>query len=128
MVAAAIFLDGHITLWALLCVGRNPVRCLRVVVALFDPFLQVFAEHRIMPVLAAFETEDVPALADDGSRLHVDHFDGVGAVGRWAPAQQTITLKNAKMNGVIRADYFGSSKRDVCVRRLTSTKLFVIKC
>lgn len=92
MIAAAILFDGHITLWALLCVGRNPVRCFRVVVALFDPFLQVFAEHRIVPILAAFEAEDVPALADDGSCFHVDHFDRVGAVGRRAPAQQTITL------------------------------------
>ena len=39
VVTPSILLDGGVTVWAFLCVGRYPVRRLRVVLALLDPFL-----------------------------------------------------------------------------------------
>lgn len=101
MVTAAVLLDRDVTLGALLGVCRDPVGRLRVVVALFDPLPQQTALHRIVPVLAALEAEHVVTLAGDRTRIDVLHLDRVVAVGRRAPAQESIALDKAIRNQVL---------------------------
>lgn len=95
MIASAVLFDRHIAFGALLCVGSDPVRRLRVIITFLDPLAQQTTLHRIVPLLTALEAEDVTALALDGTRVHVLHLHGVAAVGRGTPAQQAITLDEA---------------------------------
>lgn len=48
-----------------------------------------------MPLLAALEAEDVPALALYGPGVDILNFHSVAAVGRRAPAQQAVALDKA---------------------------------
>lgn len=92
VVAAAVFLYGHVTLGTLFGVGRNPIGRLRVVVAFFNPLFEPFASDRIVPELAAAETKHVTASALDWLRVVVLDFDCVGTIGCWTPAHQPIAL------------------------------------
>lgn len=101
VIAAAVLLDRHVAFGTLFRVRRDPVARLRVVVALLDPLLQQVTFDGIVPVLAARETERVIALARDAVRLDVLHFDGVTAIGRRTPSQQSITLRGRKRREIL---------------------------
>ena len=88
MVASSILLNGSSTLWTLLCVCRDPVARLAVVVTFLDPLLYEVASDRVVPVLAAGKAEGVAAGALHWPRLNMLHLDCVAAVGTRAPAQQ----------------------------------------
>ena len=90
VIAAAVLLDGDVTLGTLFGVGRYPVGRLRVVVALLDPLLEPLALDRIVPLLTAAEAEDVRAVGLDRLGVEVVHLDGVW---RRTLAHQPIALR-----------------------------------
>lgn len=51
MIAAAVLLDGHLTLGALLCVGRDPVERLRIVITFLFPLLEYITLNRLVPAV-----------------------------------------------------------------------------
>lgn len=92
MIASAILFNSNITLRTLFRVGRNPIRCFRIVVAFLNPLFQEPTQHRIMPIFTAFKAEYVSTFASDWTRFDIDHLHRIGTVGRWAPSQQAIAL------------------------------------
>lgn len=95
VIAAAVFFDGHMTLGTFFGVGRYPVRCFRVVVALFDPLFEPFTFDRIVPKLAAAETKRVPARTLHQLSIEILHFDGVCTIRRRTPAHETVAFDKA---------------------------------
>ena len=87
VVAATVLLDDGLALGTLLGVGRNPIASLGVIVALFDPQLDEFASHRVVPVLQAGETEHVATSTLDGLRLQGGGLDSIVTVGGRTPLQ-----------------------------------------
>lgn len=82
------FIKTSITLiYSYLCVRSNPVRGLRIVVALLNPALEEVAFHRIMPVLSTIEAEYLTALAHDRPGIWILHLNRIVAVRVWTPAQ-----------------------------------------
>lgn len=57
MVAAAVLLDGGMTLGTLFGIGCNPIACFTVVVALLLPSSEPFAFDGFVPRLTALEAE-----------------------------------------------------------------------
>ena len=92
VVATAIFLNRGFTLGTFLCVGRDPVGGLAIIITLFDPLLDEVAADRVVPVFATAKAEDVGAATSDRPGLHVLHLDGVRAVWSGAPLHQSVAL------------------------------------
>jgi hypothetical protein len=80
VIASAVFLDGDVTLGTFFSIGCDPITRLRIIITFFDPLAQESALHWIVPLLCAFETEDVPALACDRSSIDILNLYGVAAV------------------------------------------------
>lgn len=85
MIASAIFLNGHITLGTLFSVCCNPIGSFRVIIALLDPFFKQTTLYRVMPILAAFEAENMATLTFHRTSLNVQHLYGVRTIGWWTP-------------------------------------------
>lgn len=96
VVTAAVLLDGDVATRTLFRVGRNPVACLRVVIALLDPLFNQLTLDRVVPVLATTEAERVAALARYAVRLNVLDLDGVVTVRRRTPSKQSIALEKGE--------------------------------
>lgn len=74
VIATAVLFDGGIAFGAFLGVGGNPVRGLRVIVALLDPLFQQPALYWIVPVLAAGEAEVVVTPTMNRPGINITHL------------------------------------------------------
>jgi hypothetical protein len=98
VITSAILLDCDVTLGTLLGIGRYPIGCLRVVVALFYPLFEPFAFDWIVPQLTASKAEDVAARTLHTLVVKVLSFYGVGTIGRGTPSHQAIAFNKAVCN------------------------------
>ena len=91
MIAASVLFYGGIALWTFLCVCRNPVGGLGIVLALLQPLLDKRAGGRLVVSKRAAETEAVFASAVDrwNDTTEFALFDatvnGIDALWCWAP-------------------------------------------
>jgi hypothetical protein len=97
MVASAILLDRRTTLGTLLCVCRDPVRSLRVILTLLQPLLHQAARARLMVRECAAKAEPVLTIAHD----------------RWDDAVE-IPLLHTTLHSIL------------AVRRRTPLKIFLV--
>lgn len=93
VIAATVFLDGNITLGALLRVRSYPVGSLRIIVTLFDPFFQKVTFDWIVPVFPAREAKRVRTLTRHRPTLDVLHLYRIVTVWRRTPSKQSIALE-----------------------------------
>lgn len=77
MITSTVLLNCHITFGTFFCIGSNPIRCFRIVVAFLNPFFQITAQNRIVPILAAFKTKYMSAFAYHRSGFHINYFDRI---------------------------------------------------
>ncbi len=92
VIASTVLLDCHMTLGTFFRVRRDPIRCFRIVIALFYPFLKPFAFDRIVPQLTTTKTKRVSAQTTHQLSIEMLRFDGVRAIGRRTPSHQAIAF------------------------------------
>lgn len=95
MVAASILFNSHLALGTLLSIRRNPIRRLRVIVALLNPLLQPLAAHRIMPGLATTKTKQMFTEALHWLRVEIHGLDDIRAIRGRTPTHQSIAFNEA---------------------------------
>eukprot|EP00123_Amoebidium_parasiticum_P016905 comp23632_c1_seq1/m.40283 comp23632_c1_seq1/g.40283 ORF comp23632_c1_seq1/g.40283 comp23632_c1_seq1/m.40283 type:complete len:377 (+) comp23632_c1_seq1:204-1334(+) len=90
VVAATIFFDGRLALWALLCVCGYPVGRLAVIRTLLEPLLEHAALDWVVWLLQAPKAEHVTTQAGDGFRCRDDDLGRIVTARRWAPLYMLV--------------------------------------
>lgn len=95
MITTPVFFDGGLALWALLGVGRYPIRSLRIIVTFFDPSLDKHTTNGVVPIFGAGKTEQMTTPTFHGSGLDKLDFHSVGTIRSRAPTHESIAVNKA---------------------------------